>query len=779
MALARSRSEDIRCCLVLHRRSHSCPLQAGTTTVHEGLGSDNFRSLSTSYRKVCRPHFSEYVIRDICSANTDLDLIASSLSYQPCKFYEDDWDILNDFPNLTLQSQTEFFEQRLTRIKRQTGDNVSKPHENLSLEHNSITFLHNPSHELTLVNGVPRTTSSDLYVTVDNDQTSSFNSIHSPTSDQLLSFINTVQPCTTYSQVDESHRFDSSCFDSVLSRICIHRSSCSSEAFSFSPLYETQLLFDENQPNNDRLGGLSDKRTTSNQRTILFQLPILFELILFYAAEESLISSSGDEAKWTKPASWDFDDILMACNQPVFTFHNMRCLSSITDSLTSFPRYDDYVTRNSIELSDKSAQTMDIWHEFMTNRVSSSVSLDSPCVSSLFLQNSASDKNTKRESSESSPILLQASSPIPMYQATDNRSLSSVPVEFINQNQLPVQVSEHVASSGGTQETILNLPEARFSSISHLSPQLQLLPIEEGNRPSMLSVCGVEMGIEEVRMLDDIPAEFATAEVLFRRAVRSESVKADRLSQFLSSTSSLLKHASSLDQLNKRLSAIIPSLHRADESYVELRIPRTKTSIELEPGQLVAPNPLPRSSLVVVRPSHLHTVQNATHQSDDEVSVSEVPELNSKLTAISWVTMDSTEISRAMNLIRHVETASSEALDTVPIKGSIKPCTVSAKEYQLHIGHMKQGGLSVDSHLDNTLITISRHNHFTPNLHHCDVGRVNEETAHRRTASPDSSRFINLMKKFANARIRAKSERFVLNNTGYHLSDLYNSITKH
>lgn len=778
MAFPHSRSEDIRCCLVLHRRSHSCPLQAGITTVDKGLGSENFRSLSTSYRKVCRPHFSEYVIRDICSASTDLDLIASSLSYQPCKFYEDDWDFLNDFPNLTLQSQTEFFEQRLARIKPQSGDDVSEPHEDLSLEHNSVTYSHDSSQELTLVNVVPRTTSSDLYVSVDNDH-ASFTSIHSPSSDQLLSFINTVQPCATYSQFDESHCFGSSCFDSVLSHICIHRSSCSSEAFSFSPLYGTQLLFDENQPNTDRLSGLADKRTTSNPRRILFQLPILFELILYYAAEESLISSSGDEAKWTKPASWDFEDILMACNQPVFTFHNMRCLSSITDSLTSFPRYDDYVTRNSIDVSDKSAQTMDIWHEFMTNRVSSSVSLDSLCVSSLFLQNSASDKNTKRQSSESSPILLQASSPVAMYQATDNRSASSVPVEFINQNQLPVQVSEHVASSGGTQETILYLPEARFSSISHLSPQLQLLPIEEGNRPSMLSVCGVEMGIEEVRMLNDIPAEFATAEVLFRRAVRSESVKADRLSQFLSSTSSLLKHASSSDEPNKRLSVISPSLHRADDSYVELRIPRTKASIELEPGHLVAPNPLPRSSLVVVRPSHLHTVQNAAHQSDDQISVSEVPELNSKLTAISWVTMDSTEISRAMNLIRHVETASSEALDTVPIKGSTKPCTVSAKECQRHIGHAKQGGLSVDSHLDSTLITISRHNHFTPNLHHCDVGRVNEETAHRRTASPDSSRFISLMKKFANARVRAKSERFVLSNTGYQLSGLYNSITKH
>ncbi|THD25607.1 hypothetical protein D915_003485 [Fasciola hepatica] len=781
MALPHVRSEDIQCCFVIHKRSHSCPLQAGTTTLYESLGFDDFRFLCTSYPSIHRPHFAEYEIRDIYFARTDVasnTASSSSLRHQPCRVYEDDWDYLNEFPRLSVQSEVS--ETHLGQILPQTGDNTSENRGDYSHEANSITALHDPSQELTLFNRIRQTASSDEYLTADNDHTSSFTSVNSPTTGQLSRSISTLRPCETYSQADNSYCLDSHYVDNLPPSIWIHRPANSSTAVSISPVYETYLLYNCEQT--DIVGLRSPPNSTPSK--VLTRLPVQIELKVYYVTEEWLFLLAGDQAKGIYPDTWYSRTTLLKCKQPVFTFHNIRQLSSSTDSSISVSRYSDYVTLNPIDHLLKPIQKLDGWHDSKDSQMSSSESSITRRVSPLFVQNSASDKNMKRLSSGSGPIVIQVLNPVPVDQPSETLpSHPTIPAELTGQNVLPSQVSESVASNEGNKEIVLGSYEGRISTISALSPHLQLMPIEEGNRPSVLSVCGVEMDLEELRSLNDVPPEFTTAEVLFRRAVRSESIRADRLSAQVRN-STLLKQISSVDEVGKHPSAVTTNLHRAEESNVELRIPRVKTSTELEPGQLISPNRPSRSSLIMVYPPHPHPAHTITHQSEDQVSGNELPELNSKITGTSWATIDSTEISRGMHFIHQIETSSCDALDVVSTKGLTKPSALPAKECLLHIAHTKHGGLSLESqHFSrDTREMIGKCGQITPNLHYCALGHVNEEMTHRRTASPDSTRFIGLMRQFANARIRAKSERFVPHNAGHQLSDLYGSygsITRH
>ncbi|VDP82348.1 unnamed protein product [Echinostoma caproni] len=226
-------------------------------------------------------------------------------------------------------------------------------------------------------------------------------------------------------------------------------------------------------------------------------------------------------------------------------------------------------------------------------------------------------------------------------QCTENRRTHSpIPMASKNSNQLPAQVSDSV-SNDDCKEPLMHIQEGRVSSPSIVSRQLLSLPIEPGTRPSMVSVCGVEMDVDELRSLEDVPPEFTTAEALLRRAVKSDSIHAERLSLFArhSTSHGVSKQGSSLEDLSKR----IPTERKIEEVNVEFRIPLGKMSSEVDHNQPVSPNRTARSSILTVHPPHPHPTHVA-RLSEELASGTEFPELNSKITAASWATMDSTEL---------------------------------------------------------------------------------------------------------------------------------------
>ncbi|CAH8459575.1 unnamed protein product [Dicrocoelium dendriticum] len=341
-------------------------------------------------------------------------------------------------------------------------------------------------------------------------------------------------------------------------------------------------------------------------------------------------------------------------------------------------------------------------------------------LSELFVQNSAADWDSNSVAVSSEPT----------------QSASTKPSAAVHQTGSN--------NDTGSFENALN-QEGRVDS---LVPTLSVDKIHETLGLGIASAHSPELNSQELQFLNEVPPEFAAAELRLRRALRTEQSKLELES---ARTSPIFSRQKSYSETPKRSSILV---RYAEDTVNRLSIfKRTPSGTD---GPTVSSPKLHRTSLSMVRPPQRPLFARDQDSVDD--GVGESGELGSRITTMSWATIDSTDVSRGMKLVDFgIASSSSEALDNFEKSKDVLGLNTTKDEaVQFELMPLSSSSIPqsvIPSQSKQVACNI------TPSIHYCDLGQIDKEL-YGLHYFPRFTTVIARLRKFAMSRTRAKYERF-------------------
>ncbi|KAF5403231.1 hypothetical protein PHET_03316 [Paragonimus heterotremus] len=476
--------------------------------------------------------------------------------------------------------------------------------------------------------------------------------------------------------------------------------------------------------------------------------PVCSSSSLYYSAVWTLISHGVEEwhslPPYEKPVEeyeslvkWSCLQYTVQCTRPVYFFHNFgrqqkltpklseECLSFSDELLSGQHVINTNLRLNSLLQEADTHLDKVNWTDFPAyNGIQR--------LSKLFQQNSAADNGLN-----------------------DTQNLPTTPVKTpasgLTSSSSPAATSTLDASVNDTcsrdsSSVLEGLKDEQLGKQSLLISQQSASKSSGRARPSLVSVCGVDVESDELKTLNDVPLEFTAAEIYLRRTIKAESGHYDQRASILANRT-LSKQKSSVDVTNFKRSSIL--VKTPDDSNTQSK----RHGVDSGPS-----NPrVHRTSLCVLHPPQRPLFTREPDTQEDQLF--EPQDVG------SWATIDSTELSRGLNLMGlRLGTSSSEVFEAF---GSYRDHRVETRDQAVQVHELElswQPQFLFNSYepppSQSTTCTI------TPSLHHCTMRYQQHlqslEPGHSccRTASPDATKFIVRMKQMAFERIRAKGDRF-------------------
>lgn len=349
---------------------------------------------------------------------------------------------------------------------------------------------------------------------------------------------------------------------------------------------------------------------------------------------------------------------------------------------------------------------------------------NSPCspenleLSDLFIQNSAVDLDPGSDTVPSKPV----------YSVTARQSAP------LNQSVSDNDARAHDSASN---------QEAKLGSLVHNLPQDVT---HEAMGLYIATACSPDLNSQELQLLQEVPPEFAAAELRVLRAVRTVHSNLEIGSLH---TSPLLSRQRSLSETPKRSSILVKLADDTTNQRSAFKRAPSRTD-----GPIVLSPKLQRTSLSMVCPPQRPLFDRDQDSVDDKVDESR--ELGSRIT-MSWATVDSTDISRGVKLIDFgAGTSSSEMLDNFEKSKNLLGL-ITAKDEAVQFDAPPP-----PSSIHRPLVPsqyCQLECNLTPSIHCCDLGQTDEGLCGLQHF-PRSTAAIAKLRKSALLRTRAKYERF-------------------